>query len=98
MKILLTGAAGFIGMLVTLQLLERGGTVTGLDNLNAYYDPAIKHARLERLRAFRRFTFAKMDVADGHAVHRASADHRPDRVIHLAIQSEVRHSLSHVSD
>jgi UDP-glucuronate 4-epimerase len=98
MHVLVSGTAGFIGMFVTLQLLERGDTVTGLDNLNAHYDPAIKHARLERLRAFRRFTFAKMNVADGHAVHRAFADHRSDRVIHLAAQAGVRHSLTHPND
>ncbi|MBA4743393.1 MAG: NAD-dependent epimerase [Azoarcus sp.] len=93
MKILVTGAAGFIGMHVALRLLARGDTVVGLDNLNDYYDPALKRARLVRLEASERFRFVRMDVADRADMARLFADERFDRVVHLAAQAGVRYSL-----
>ena len=94
--ILVTGAAGFIGAAVCERLLGRGEAVIGLDNLNPYYDPALKRARLARLEAMApqgRFTFVPLDVADGEGVAAQVAAHRPDRVIHLAAQAGVRYSI-----
>ena len=93
MKVLVTGAAGFIGMHVALRLLARGDTVVGLDNLNDYYDPALKRARLARLEASGRFRFVRMDVADRADMARLFVDERFDRVVHLAAQAGVRYSL-----
>jgi UDP-glucuronate 4-epimerase len=94
MKVLVTGAAGFIGMHASLRLLERGDSVVGIDNLNDYYDPTLKAARLERLTASRSFTFVKADVADRHCMERIFHDYRPQRVVHLAAQAGVRYSLT----
>jgi UDP-glucuronate 4-epimerase len=94
MKVLVTGAAGFIGMHASLRLLERGDSVVGIDNLNDYYDPTLKEARLERLTANPSFTFTKADVADRHCMERIFSDHRPQRVVHLAAQAGVRYSLT----
>jgi UDP-glucuronate 4-epimerase len=94
MKVLVTGAAGFIGMHASLRLLERGDSVVGIDNLNDYYDPTLKAARLERLTANPSFTFTKADVADRHCMERIFSDHRPQRVVHLAAQAGVRYSLT----
>jgi UDP-glucuronate 4-epimerase len=91
MKVLVTGAAGFIGMHCAEQLLARGDEVVGLDNLNDYYDVRLKKARLARLSG--KFTFAKADLADRAAMERVFAEERPQRVIHLAAQAGVRHSL-----
>ena len=66
MKVLVTGAAGFIGMHSCKRLLEHGHEVLGIDNLNAYYDPALKRARLEQLQPHPRFAFQKLDIADGY--------------------------------
>jgi len=93
MTILVTGAAGFIGFHLCQRLLDRGETVTGLDNLNAYYDPALKQARLERLQAREGFRFVRRDLEDGEAMAALFADHRPQRVVHLAAQAGVRHSI-----
>ena len=93
MKVLVTGAAGFIGMHVSQYLLARGDTVVGLDNLNDYYDVRLKQARLARLTPDPRFRFAKCDVADREAMPRLFADERFDRVVHLAAQAGVRYSL-----
>ena len=95
---MVTGAAGFIGMFVARRLLDRGDTVTGVDNLNAYYDPQLKQDRLELLSASRGFHFEKLDISDTSAVLRLFEDRRPDRVIHLAAQAGVRHSLTHPND
>jgi UDP-glucuronate 4-epimerase len=92
--ILVTGAAGFIGHYVALRLLERGDEVVGLDNLNDYYDPSLKEARLERLRAFDRFRFAKLDLADQEGMRSLFAESKPRRVVHLAAQAGVRYSLT----
>jgi UDP-glucuronate 4-epimerase len=93
MKILLTGAAGFIGMTTSLLLLARGDEVVGLDNLNDYYEVTLKHARLARLEPHSGFRFVKMDVADRDGIARLFAAEKFDRVIHLAAQAGVRYSL-----
>ena len=92
--ILVTGAAGFIGFHVARQLLADGRDVVGLDNLNSYYDPALKHARLNVLRENSRFTFAHADLVDRSAISALFAKHRFPTVVHLAAQVGVRHSIS----
>ena len=94
MKFLVTGAAGFIGYHVSIALLARGDTVFGMDNLNAYYDPALKHARLARLSERRGFTFAKLDITDRAAMAALSREADIDGIVHLAAQAGVRHSLT----
>jgi UDP-glucuronate 4-epimerase len=89
---LVTGAAGFIGMHVSELLLARGDSVVGLDNLNDYYDPQLKMARLERLK-HDRFAFVKLDVADRPGMEALFAREKFDRVVHLAAQAGVRYSL-----
>ena len=93
MKILVTGAAGFIGMHTAQVLLARGDAVVGLDNLNDYYDPRLKEARLARLTPHPGFRFVKLDVADRAGMERLFAEEKFDRVIHLAAQAGVRYSL-----
>lgn len=93
MKILVTGAAGFIGMHVSRILIDRGDEVLGIDNFNDYYDPALKHARAGRL-AGRGFTMREGDVADAGFVESVFASFKPQRVIHLAAQAGVRYSLT----
>jgi UDP-glucuronate 4-epimerase len=93
MKILVTGAAGFIGMTATLRLLERGDAVVGLDNLNDYYDVSLKQSRLDRLTPHPKFRFYKGDVADREGVDKLFTTEKFDRVIHLAAQAGVRYSL-----
>ena len=93
MKILVTGAAGFIGMHVSQILLARGDEVVGIDNLNDYYDPQIKRDRLARLTPHPQFRFMLMDVADRPAMDALFAGERFDRVVHLAAQAGVRYSL-----
>ena len=93
MKILLTGAAGFIGMTTTLRLLARGDEVVGLDNLNDYYEVSLKESRLNRLVPHANFRFVKLDVADRAGVAALFAAERFDRVVHLAAQAGVRYSL-----
>ena len=93
MKILLTGAAGFIGSYVSRLLLDRGDTVLGLDNLNSYYNPQLKRDRLARLAGDANFRFVQMDVADRSAMPALFAAEGFDKVVHLAAQAGVRHSL-----
>jgi UDP-glucuronate 4-epimerase len=92
-KVLVTGAAGFIGMHVAQYLLARGDQVVGLDNLNDYYDVRLKEARLARLAPQAGFRFVKGDVADRDLMPRLFAEARFDRVVHLAAQAGVRYSL-----
>jgi len=92
-KLLVTGAAGFIGFHTARRLLERGDEVVGLDNLNAYYDPTLKQARLKILEGYRSFRFAKIDVADREAMRAVFAREKFQRVVHLAAQAGVRYSL-----
>jgi UDP-glucuronate 4-epimerase len=93
MKILVTGAAGFIGSALVLRLLARGDTVIGIDNHNAYYDPALKEARLARHVAHPNYTHLRIDLADRAAMDQAFATHKPQRVVNLAAQAGVRYSL-----
>jgi UDP-glucuronate 4-epimerase len=98
MTVLVTGAAGFIGFHLSRRLLERGTAVVGFDNLNPYYDPALKRARLQRLRELSGacgtpFTLIEADLEDGDAVRAAFAGHKPERVVNLAAQAGVRYSI-----
>ena len=93
--ILVTGAAGFIGFHVARRLLAEGHTVVGLDNLNSYYDPALKQARLNILQGEPRFAFEQVDLADRESMDRLLAKHRFATVIHLAAQAGVRYSIDH---
>jgi UDP-glucuronate 4-epimerase len=93
MKLLLTGAAGFIGFHTSQILLARGDEVVGLDNLNDYYDVSLKQARLEILRKFPNFRFVKMDVADREGMAGLFKEEKFQRVIHLAAQAGVRYSI-----
>jgi len=94
MKILVTGAAGFIGMHTALRLLERGDEVVGIDNLNDYYEVSLKEARLAQLEGKPGFRFIKMDIADRPAIAQLFADEKFDKVIHLAAQAGVRYSIT----
>src|SRR3546814_14599287 len=93
MAVLVTGAAGFIGFHVAQQLMERGHSVVGIDNLNDYYDPALKQARLARLDGRNNFTFCRLEVQDREAVL-ALAGEFPDitEIVHLAAPAGVRSS------
>ena len=91
MKVLLTGAAGFIGMHCALRLLARGDQVIGVDNLSPYYSVKLKRDRLKRLR-HRNFGFEKVDIADGKSLKKIFRQ-KPDAVLHLAAQPGVRYSL-----
>jgi len=93
--ILVTGAAGFIGFQVARQLLVEGRNVVGLDNLNSYYDPALKQARLNILRENTRFSFVGLDLTDRAAIKSLFAQYRFPVVVHLAAQAGVRYSLEH---
>jgi UDP-glucuronate 4-epimerase len=94
MKILVTGAAGFIGFFTAGRLLDLGHEVVGLDNLNDYYDPALKRARLAQLKGRNGFHFIRADLADRLAIEALFEAERPQRVVHLAAQAGVRHSLT----
>jgi len=96
MKVLLTGAAGFIGLHTALALLSRGDLVVGVDNLNDYYDISLKEARLKAILAHPNadnFKFVKLDLAEREATEKLFADEKPDTVVHLAAQAGVRYSL-----
>ena len=97
MRVLVTGAAGFIGSFTTHRLLERGDEVVGFDNLNDYYDPELKQARLDHIDSrddSERFEFIKGDLVDREALESLFATKKIDRVVHLAAQAGVRHSLN----
>lgn len=96
MKVLVTGAAGFIGYHVAIKLLARGDTVVGVDNVNDYYDVNLKEARLKTIQAHpnaKNFKFVKLDLAEQLATAKLFEDEKPDNVIHLAAQAGVRYSL-----
>lgn len=93
MKILITGAAGFIGNELALPLLERGDTVIGIDNLNDYYAVSLKQARLQRLQNHPGFSFLKLDMADRQTMEKLFAEHQFDVVVNMAAQAGVRYSL-----
>ncbi len=93
MKVLITGAAGFIGNALALRLLDRGDEVIGIDNLNDYYDPALKKARLARVENTRGFTDLRLDLEDREGIAAAFSKYKPQRVVNLAAQAGVRYSL-----
>ena len=94
MKILVTGAAGFIGMHVCHRLLAQGDDVIGIDNLNDYYEVALKEARLAQLTPQPNFRFVRLDIADRDGLAELFAREKPQRVVHLAAQAGVRYSIS----
>lgn len=94
-KVLITGAAGFIGFHLAKHLLEMGAAVCGFDNLNDYYDVRLKECRLEILRGFPKFSFVRGDLADAAAAEAAFASFAPDIVVNLAAQAGVRYSIDH---
>jgi UDP-glucuronate 4-epimerase len=93
MKVLVTGSAGFIGSALTLRLLERGNAVIGIDNLNDYYDPTIKEARLARHVNHEGYIHLRIDLADRKAIEECFETYKPDRVVNLAAQAGVRYSI-----
>jgi UDP-glucuronate 4-epimerase len=93
MKVLITGAAGFIGSTLALKLLERGDMVVGIDNHNDYYDPALKEARLARLASHPNYNHLRIDLADRKSIEDCFATHKPQRVVNLAAQAGVRYSI-----
>lgn len=93
MKILVTGAAGFIGCAIAEQLCRRGDSVVGIDNLNDYYDPALKQARLARLQDFGNFSFVEMDLAESAALNALFEQQGFERAVNMAAQAGVRYSL-----
>ena len=95
LKVLVTGAAGFIGSTLSLRLLERGDQVVGIDNINDYYDPQIKRDRLARIEAAggERFAFERVDFSDHQALDAAFAGKAFDRIVHLGAQAGVRYSI-----
>ena len=94
MRVLITGAAGFIGSHVAQRLLRRGDEVIGVDNLNDYYDPALKRARLAQFSDHSAIMDVRADVADREAIRRIFEDHKPQRIVHLAAQAGVRYSIT----
>ena len=98
MKVLVTGAAGFIGEAIAHRLLDRGETVVGVDNLDPYYDVALKQARLDRLTAREEFTSVQLDIANREAMPALFEREGFDGVVHMAAQAGVRHSITHPHD
>lgn len=93
MRILVTGTAGFIGSTLAIRLLERGDEVIGVDNVNDYYDPSLKEARLERLKAYNAFTEVRISIEDRDAMEEVFVKYKPQCVVNLAAQAGVRYSL-----
>ena len=92
-KILVTGSSGFIGMHLCNSLLVDGYRVHGIDNMNDYYDPRLKDARLNQLSGFENFTFSEIDISNLEAVKQVFSEFRPNKVVNLAAQAGVRYSL-----
>ncbi|KTD25732.1 protein capI [Legionella lansingensis] len=95
MRLLITGAAGFIGFHLAKLRLERGDSVIAVDNLNEYYDTRLKQARLQQLQAYSNFQFYQVDIADADKINAIFKQHQPQRVVNMAAQAGVRYSLSH---
>ena len=93
MKVLITGVAGFIGFDVAKASLERGDQVVGIDNINDYYDPNLKLARLEQLKPYKNFNFEKVDITDRETLTRSFQSFKPSKVVNLAAQAGVRYSI-----
>jgi len=93
MKVLVTGSAGFIGSSLTIALLERGDEVIGIDNINDYYDPSLKRARLERYKTNAKYTHLEINIEDRDSLLGAFKEHKPDKVVNLAAQAGVRYSI-----
>ncbi len=93
MRILVTGTAGFIGSELAIRLLERGDEVIGVDNVNDYYDPSLKEARLDRLKVYDQFTEVRISLEDKPAIEKVFEDYKPTKVVNLAAQAGVRYSL-----
>jgi len=93
MKVLITGAAGFIGSTLARRLLDRGDEVIGIDNLNDYYDVELKKARLAAISSHESFTDIRINIEDREAVFDVFKKHKPSRVVNLAAQAGVRYSL-----
>lgn len=93
MKVLITGTAGFIGSTLAIRLLERGDEVIGVDNVNDYYDPNLKEARLKRLHAYDGFTEERISLEDRDNINRVFEQYQPQKVVNLAAQAGVRYSL-----
>ncbi|MBL7094313.1 GDP-mannose 4,6-dehydratase [candidate division KSB1 bacterium] len=92
-RILVTGSAGFIGFHLSKSLLDVGYEVLGIDNLNDYYDPKLKLARLEQLKPYKNFKFEKIDISDRENLNKAFTDFKPQKVVNLAAQAGVRYSI-----
>lgn len=97
MKVVVTGSAGFIGSSVSMHLLNRGDEVLGIDNLNDYYDVNLKLGRLERVKAYDKFTEARINLEDKQAINNAISKFKPQRVVNLAAQAGVRYSIENPS-
>ena len=93
MRILVTGSAGFIGFHLCKSLLEDGYVVLGIDNINDYYDPTLKLARLEQLKPYKNFKFEKVDIADRESITKSFQAFKPNKVVNLAAQAGVRYSI-----
>ena len=93
MKILITGVAGFIGFHLSKSILNDGYEVLGIDNINDYYDPNLKLARLDQLKPYKNFTFNKVDIADRESITRSFQQFKPNKVVNLAAQAGVRYSI-----
>ncbi len=97
MKVAVTGSAGFIGSSVSMYLLNRGDEVLGIDNLNDYYDVNLKLGRLDKVKAYDKFTEARINLEDKDAIFDAVSKFKPQRVINLAAQAGVRYSIENPS-